>query len=179
MRFAKFALASTVLTGLLAIQPSFAAHTGATSAETGTLSTIATIDKNEILVSLVAVNKKVPSDIADLAKMMIDQHSSNLTTIFDMAQSMHIANLSGGETDKLAADGKKLLMSIGGLEGDAFNKAYVDAMVKGHTAALELIDKKLMATAKTDEMKKFMTDTRATVAEHLEHAKKVQNEMTS
>lgn len=177
MRLTKFVLVTTIFSGLLAIQPSFAA--GVTSAETGTLSTIATIDKNEILVSIVAANKNVPSNIADLAKMMVDQHSANLTKIFDMAKSLNIPTLSGGDSEKLAADGKKLLMTIGGLEGDAFNKAYVDAMVKGHAAALELIDKHLMKTAKTEEMKKFMTDTRAVVEQHLEHAKKVQDEMKS
>lgn len=44
---------------------------------------------------------------------------------------------------------------------------------------LDLIDKKLMPTAKSDEMKKFITDTRAVVAEHLEHAKKLQADLKS
>jgi putative membrane protein len=149
-----------------------------TSQEIGTLATIATIDKGEILISIVALNKKDNSILTDFAKMMVDQHGANLTQILDMVDSAHAKSLSSSEAEKLAADGKKALLTVGELPGgDQFNKAYVDAMVSGHQAALNLIDHSLMKTAKSEDMKKFLTDTRATVADHLEHAKKLQEKM--
>lgn len=176
MKLSKSLMLAASLAIVLA-NPIFAAQTKMTSAEIGTLATIAAIDKNEILVSVVATSKKVSSDVADFANMMIKQHGSNLNDILEMAGAMHVASLTGGEADKMAAAGKKDMMTLGALDGDKFDAAYINAMVSGHTGALNLIDKQLMKTAKSDEMKKFLTDTRAVVAEHLEHAKKIQADM--
>lgn len=170
---------SVFLGVLFTLGTSFTAHAQSlNSAEKSTLATIATIDKNEILISVVAENKKVSSDVIDFAKMMINQHGSNLAQILDMEQQLKTGPLTGGESETLAKQGKEALIKIGGLDGDAFASAYADAMVKGHEGALNLIDTKLMKTAKTDEMKKFLTDTRAAVQMHLEHAKKMQADLS-
>ena len=176
MKLLKSLVLTASLTTLLAANPLYAKDadtTKITPAEANALATIAAIDKNEIVVSVVASNEKVPSDTVDFAKMMIDQHGANLAQILQMAHSMHIP-LANGAADKLCAQGKKDLLALGALQGDEFNKAYVNAMVSGHEAALKLIDTELMKTATNETVKKFMTDTRAAVVEHLEHAKKLQ-----
>lgn len=179
MKLSNFILTSASI--LLATHLSFAAdtttHDKLTSAEIGDLASIATIDKNEILLSVVASNKKVNSDVADLANMMINQHGNNLTQILEMVKNLHISSLKGGDAEKLMTEGKKELMALGALEGNQFATAYVDAMVKGHQAALDLIDQHLMKNAKSETVKKFLTDTRAVVAQHLEHAKELQEKM--
>ncbi len=145
-----------------------------TSAEIGSLATIAAIDKLEILLGVIASNKKTSSGVADFAKMMIDQHGSNLTQLLEMVNNMHASSLKGGASEDIHTQGMKAMMMLGGLQGDAFDKAYVDAMVKGHQAALDMIDQKLMKTATSDDVKKFLTDTRAAVVQHLDAAKKLQ-----
>jgi len=169
----------TLVIGSLAVSPLQAKPTtsGMTPAEVGTLATVATIDKNEILIAVVALNKQLNADVMDFAKMMIDQHGGNLTQILTMINNAY--PLTGGEADKLAAEGKQGLMKLGDMKGDAFATAYVNAMVKGHEAALNLIDTRLMKTATSEDVKKFLTDTRAAVAMHLEHAKKLQDKMKS
>lgn len=154
-------------------------HSALDSAEKGSLASIAVIDKNEILVSVVAENKKVDSAVMDYAKMMIDQHGSNLTQILEMENTLKTGQLTGGEAEKLAAEGKALMMKLGALQGNDFAHAYANAMVKGHEAALHLIDTELLKTAKSEEIKKFITDTRAVVATHLEHAKQLQDKLKS
>lgn len=148
-----------------------------TSAEKSTLATIAAIDKNEILLGIIAENKKVNSSVDDFAKMMIDQHGGNLTQILEIENQFKSDSLSSGEADMLAKQGKQDLMKLGALQGNDFSQAYADAMVKGHEAALKLINDKLMKTAKSEEVKKFLTDTRSAVENHLEHAKKLQEEL--
>lgn len=150
-----------------------------TPAEIGTLSTIAAIDKAEIIVAVVASNKKPSSDVADYAKMMIEMHGDNLTQILEMANTLHALPLKGGETDMIQSSNAKDTAALAALSGDQFDKAYIDAMVKGHQGALNLIDTKLMKTAKSDEIKKFVTDTRAVVVQHLDAAKKIQDSMKS
>ncbi|HSW69687.1 MAG TPA: DUF4142 domain-containing protein [Gammaproteobacteria bacterium] len=180
MKLSKSLLLSTLVMGALAAYPLYAKETTESSArmtptEIATLATVATLDKNEILAGVVASNKKVNSDVKNFAQMMIDQHGSNLTQILEMVNNAY--TLTSDEADKLSAEGKKGLMKLGALKDSEFAKAYVDAMVKGHEAALNLIDQQLMKTAKSEELKKFMTSTRAAVATHLEHAKNLQAKM--
>ena len=80
---------------------------------------------------------------------------------------------------KLTAAGSQALLQLGALQGKQFDTAYVNAMVSGHQFALNLIDQKLMQTAQSPEMKKFMMETRATVAMHLACAQKLQKSMQS
>jgi putative membrane protein len=117
--------------------------------------------------------------VADFAKMMMDQHGSNLNQILEMANKAHIKALNGGLSNKLTTEANEDLIKLGGLQGEQFEKAYVDAMVKGHEAALGLIDNKLMKEARTELMKQFLSDTRTVVAHHLESAKKLQESMKS
>lgn len=179
MQFSKSVLLSAILMGTFTMSTAYAATPTSTltSAEIGSLATIAAVDKNEALIAIVALNKKLSSDVNDFANMMIDQHGSNLTQILAMINDTH--PLTGGDSDKLTAEGKKALMKLGAMNGDAFATAYVNAMVKGHEAVLHMIDTQLMKTATTEEVKKFLTDTRAAVATHLEHAKKLQDKMKS
>lgn len=148
-----------------------------TKAEVGVLATIAAIDTDEILLSVIATNKKPNSDVKDFANMMIEQHGSNLTQIIAMVTKDHALPLAGGDAEKMLAAGKKEMVALGGLEGKAFDMAYADAMVKGHQGALDLIDKHLMKTVKTEEVKQFLTETREVVKHHLEDAKKLQSEL--
>ena len=65
------------------------------------------------------------------------------------------------------------------MQGEQFGKEYIDGMVKGHQAVLNLIDNKLMKAAKTESIKKFLSDTRSAVVHHLEKAKQLQEQMKS
>lgn len=177
MTFSK-SLFSLAILGALISSPIYAATpTTLTPAEVSSLATIAAVDKNEILLAVVTLNKKLSSDINDFANMMIDQHGGNLTQILGLINNAH--SLNSATADKLTADGNKALLKLGAMNGDAYATTYVDAMVKGHEAVLKLIDTELLKTAKTEDVKKFLTDTRAAVATHLEHAKNLQDKLKS
>lgn len=168
-------LTATLLTTASYAQSSFAST--ATANDAGALATVAAIDKNEILLGVVATNKKTIAGVADLAHMMIQQHGDNLTQILEMAHRLKAFPLRGGDSKKLTLQGNEEMAMLGGLEGKTFDKAYTNAMVKGHEAALDLIDNHLMKMATSETVKKFLTETRAVVAEHLAHAKKLQKDM--
>lgn len=162
---------------MVTASPLYAASAKLTAGEIASLASIAAIDKDEIMLAVLAANKKPSPGVADFSKMMIDQHGSNLTQIFEMASSMKAFPLTGGNSEKLKEQGAKEMMALSGLEGKQFETAYVDAMVKGHEGALNLINQHLMQTAKSEEMKTFLEDTKKVVEHHLEDAKKLQAAM--
>ena len=144
------------------------------SAAASTLSTVIALDQNEIIAAVDVSNRKTSSDVADFAKMMIEDHGKNLTEAYDLANKIHALPLSPNAS--LASQSVKELSALNALEGDAYDKAYVDAMVKGHEAALKIVEAKL-AAAKNEDLKNFLASTKETVAHHLEKAKSMQESM--
>jgi putative membrane protein len=167
-----------VLLSLMLTVPAYAAKTGSDAQSAQILSTIAAIDQNEILLAVQATNKSPSSDVMGFAKMMIDDHGKNLGEALALADKIHAVPVNPNP-DNLHNKGTTELVTLAALDGDKFSSAYVDAMVAGHEAALKLIDTKLMNAAKNDELKTFLTDTRAAVAHHLDEAKKLQESMKS
>lgn len=172
-------LTSVAMTCALFLNVAHAAHAMTlTSSEQQTLATVAQIDKNEIVLATLVLNKHCPASVVSLAKMMINQHGANLNQIMEMAGQAHVSALSSDKADAFAVDLNHALLSLGALNGKAFDKAYVDAMVSGHEGALKLIHDQLMETATTPEMKAFMTATQKAVQMHLVHAEAAQKSLS-
>lgn len=165
------------LTSLFLGSQSFANTESIQAGEVNVLADIASIDKTEILLATLAINKKLNTEVTDFAQFMIAQHGANLNQVLEMANHFHIKALKSDQSNELSIQGNQAIMTLGGLSGDQFAKEYINAMVKGHESALNLIDNKLMKAAKTESIKNFLTATRAAVVEHLEHAKKAQESL--
>ncbi|ARB91818.1 DUF4142 domain-containing protein [Legionella longbeachae] len=122
----------------------------------------------------VASNKKVSAEVMDFAKFLSEHHGSNLNQVLEIANNLHLHSLNSDQANKLTTEGNEAMMKLGRLQGKQFDKAYIDAMINGHQAALDLIDTQLMKKAKTESIKSFLSHTRATVVQHLDMAKKIQ-----
>ncbi len=170
----KFKIAS-LLVCLLAT-PVYAAANDSVSA--GILSTIITIDQNEILAAVQALNTDSTSDVTDFANTMVKEHGKNLTDAIALANKIHAMPINPNPED-MHTKGSKELVMLGAKEGKDYEKAYVDAMVKGHAEALKLITDKFLKTAKNADLKTFLMDTKEAVAHHLEEAKKLQDSFKS
>lgn len=137
----------------------------ATSEEKGALGVLNAINEHEIAVGTQAIEKGVSGEIADYARLMIKEHTENRdkTATFGPDSRNKDAVV---QKDKGSAE----LASLDKLSGDAYSKAYIDAMVKGHTEALAVLDNKLMPKATTQAVKDHLAATREHVAHHLERA---------
>ena len=133
------------------------------------LGVLAAINQHEIDAANQAKQHKLPADVAKFADMMLADHRANL----DKTQALG-ANLQAPKAAAQADKGKQDLQKLGGTADAQYAKAYVDAMVKGHTEALAALDDQLIPAAQAGPVKTHLQDTRAKVAEHLEHAKALQ-----
>ena len=82
--------------------------------------------------------------------------------------------LDTAAVDKLKVKGAGKLAALVLLDGGKFERAYLAAMVKGHTEALNLIDSQLIKSSKNDTLKEHLTETRTHITAHLEKAKQLQ-----
>ena len=132
------------------------------------------VDLDEVHAASVAETKKLPAPVMAFAKMLHEMHGQNVKASTELNTSLKLAAIQTPATramhDKHAGD----LATIVALDGDAFSTAFLDMMVKGHTEALQLIDKSL-AAAKADGLKAHLTKSRAAVEAHLAQAKQLQS----
>lgn len=135
------------------------------------LGLLGAVNEHEIAAAKQAMEKKVSAPVLQFAEMMDKQHSEN------QAKTKSLGTLaSTPEVQAMVDKGKSELEELGKKSGKEYESAYVEAMVKGHTEALSLIDTRLIALASSGPVKKHVSETRDHVAMHLEAARKLQAE---
>ena len=135
---------------------------------------IMTIDKNEIALAKEVSKKGGNKKVELFAKYLIRQHERNLDHLIKLAKEVGLEPLSSPLSTTLAADGQEGLKKLSALNGKEFDKAFIDAMVKGHEAGLALIDSNLSKNATNPHLKTFIGHTRAMVDDHFHKALRLQ-----
>lgn len=146
-------------------------NTEGTDAEV--LSFVAAVDVNEILAAAQAESKKISQPVMDYAKMLHTEHGDNMAKTLQLGQTINVTPSDTKNVDALKKKGAAELATLVPLDGKDFETAYLDAMIKGHTEVLAMIDNQLLKTAKNDALKAHLTETRGHVAMHLDQAKKL------
>ena len=146
-------------------------NTEGTDAEV--LAFLAAVDVNEIVAASEAQRKKISEPVMNYAKMLHMQHGDHMGKTLMLGQSIKITPSDTKAVDAVKVKGAGELAMLMPLDGKDFEMAYVDAMIKGHTEVLDMIDNKLMKNAKNDMLKTHLTETRKHIAMHLEEGKKL------
>lgn len=146
-------------------------NTEGTDAEV--LAFVNAVNVNEILAAAEAQKKKISGPVMDYAKMLQTEHGANMAKTNALGLSINVTPSITKAVDAEIKKGAGGLAMLVPMDGKDFESAYLDAMIKGHTDVLAMIDNQLMKTAKNDKLKSHLTETRGHVAMHLEQAKKL------
>lgn len=138
------------------------------------LGVLMAVNTNEVVAAMEAAKKKLSEPIAAYAKMLHIEHGKNAADTMKVGQKIEVAPLETEKTNALRVKGAGELAALVPLDDEAFGKAYLAAMVKGHTEVLQTIDNDLLKNADSEAVKKHLTATRDHVAMHLAQAKKLQ-----
>lgn len=142
------------------------------------LAFVMTVDQHEITVAHLALKKSDNKAVIKFANLMIRQHSKNLQQAQMFSKKTGITPKTTAVITALVKHGNKGLVALNSLHGEAFNKAYINAMVKGHTAALKVLNMDL-TKINNPQLHHFLEVTRKMVYHHLQVAEKIQKKMDS
>lgn len=133
---------------------------------------IAMVDLLEIQLGEVAQKNASLDSVKTFGVHMVEGHT-------EINEMLTKAAIKSGITipTKLDAPSEATLQKLSALKGAAFDKAYIPAMVAGHTEVLALV-KSFAATSTDPGMKKFAQKLTPMIAHHLAMAEKVQAQMT-
>ena len=139
--------------------------------ERSALGVLNAINDHEIAAGRQAQEKKVAGDVADSAQLMIDEHTRNK----EQTNALH-PDANSAEAKDQVAKGQAQLQQMAAKNGDAYRKAYVDAMIDGHFEALAMLDEKLIPGGAGPQAKAHLQQTREHVARHLALARALKKE---
>jgi len=150
-----------------------ASSPAATDSDAALLSKLVTVDQNEIKMARAAEHKTVSAATMNYARMLHDQHQKNLSETQKLAHSLSLSPRQTSETEEMRKKGATELAQLQPMNGPEFERAFLDAMVKGHEEALEMLDQGI-ASAQNEKVKAHLQSTRDAVATHLSEAKQLQ-----
>lgn len=118
----------------------------------------------EIELGKLAQQKADRDEVKKFGQQMVDDHSKALDELKTIA-SKHNMTLPSG----LDAEHKALSEKLSKLDGAAFDRAYIQAMVDGHKKVASDFRKESQS-GKDADLKAYAAKTLPTVEEHLKHA---------
>jgi putative membrane protein len=124
----------------------------------------------EVEAGKLAQEKGASQDVKDFGAMMVKDHTQNNSDLMTLAKAKGV-----DVSDKLDSMHQGMIDKMSKLSGAAFDKAYVNDMVKGHTKMLKLM--KGEESSKDADLKDFATKTSDTVQMHLTKAEDIQKSL--
>lgn len=118
----------------------------------------------EVQMGQLGVDKGTNQKVKDFGKRIVDDHSKANSELGAIAQKKNLKT----STD-VSADHKKEIAHLSGMSGDAFDKAFMAAMVKDHHKDIQDFQKEA-DTGKDPDVKAFASKTLPTLKEHLSMA---------
>ena len=132
---------------------------------------LAGVGMAEVELGTLAKDKASSREVKAFAQRMIDEHTKAGNELKAIADRKHLAWPAALPADAVALKGK-----LSQLSGAAFDRAYIDAMVDGHRAALSDVRSEAQSGADPD-VKAWASKASSTVQAHLTHAQDQQREL--
>lgn len=156
-----------------------AAATAAMPSQQEALALLNLVNDHEIKTAEQAKSKKVSGDVAAYADMMKAEHTANMAATKALLDKNGGAPADTPTMNDMTAKGEAEMQQLAALDGDAYAKAYIDAMVMDHQDALTKLDTMLIPAAGDAAIKQHLQTTRDAVQKHLDHAKEIQAKLGS
>lgn len=153
----------------------FSATEKATSSDSEIIAFMIVLNKNEIAAADLTKQKTVNKDIRNYADLMLKEHEKNLNDTEKLSKKQNIEPVDTKMVISLKDKGKKEMNTLTPLTNQAYETAYIDAMVKGHADALANIDS-FLKEVKNSKLKTHLEVTRKHVLHHLAKAEEIQKQ---
>ena len=136
-----------------------------------------TVDRNEIAITNLALEKQLTPDIKKYVQMLKQQHKQHFKQALNLSKKTGNSPIDSAAVISLQKNGARELAALTPLNGNAFDKAFIDAMVAGHTNVLNIINNDLLKNVSNPVLKKYILSTLPHIELHLQQGKMIQKEL--
>jgi putative membrane protein len=125
----------------------------------------------EVQLGQLAQNKAVGAKVKNFASMMVQDHSAANDQVKGLARQRNVTL-----PDSISDDNKKKVNDLSKKTGKAFDKAYMDDMVKGHESTVDLFEKSA-DKVNDSEVKTFINNMLPKIKMHLDSARAIRKSL--
>jgi putative membrane protein len=141
---------------------------------------VATANIAEISAGKVAKSNAYKDKVKDFAEQMIKDHQAMDKQMGDLAVKLNLNPTPTDKSEAMKAEANNELEKLKiAPKGPIFDKEYVASQVKDHQKVLDMVNNELIPSAKNEQLKAALQKASKKIAAHLEHAKKLQAEVTA
>lgn len=115
--------------------------------------------------------------VREFAQTMITDHTAVNEQAAALAQRLGVTPEENEVSRSLLADAAAAGSRLESLNGDAFDRAYVDHEVTYHQTVLDALDQTLIPAASNAELRALLEQVRPAIAAHLDHARSLQSSL--
>jgi putative membrane protein len=126
-----------------------------------------------------AIKKARNPEVKKFAERMIADHTAVNKAAVELVTRLKVTPEESDASKSLASDGSDTRAKFEKLEGDAFDRAYVDNEVAYHQAVIGVLETQLIPSASNKELKDALVGTQPAFDAHLQHAKQIQAALAS
>jgi putative membrane protein len=138
-----------------------------------------TANTGEVEQAKLAKTKAKDAKVKQFAAMMVKDHGDADTKGMALGKKNKLTPAPSTESSTLETDAKQNTSAMAGQKGADFDRAYIDAQVKEHQAVLDMIDSRLLPSAKADDVKGLLQAIRPKIEAHLKAAQDIQKGLAS
>jgi len=136
------------------------------------LALVAAVDEHEMAAVEQARNRKLRTPAREYAEMLYREHRENLAQSREpMSEGKPVEPEMTAEVHALVGRNRESLEALAKTPDADYERAWLQAMVDGHTEALAMLDTRLIPAAKDDPLRNFLNNTRDHMAMHLERGR--------
>lgn len=154
------------------------ADAGAPLTEGQSAAVVTAINEGEIAAAMLAETRAEADAVQQFADRMITEHTAAQAMLDAVVAAEALTPAPNPVSMAVQMEAMDVVTMLTPLDGAAFDLAYMQSQVTMHSEALTIIDTRLLPGSNGD-FRTFLTTLRADVAEHLEDAQAILDDLTA
>jgi putative membrane protein len=131
----------------------------------------------DIEAARLAETRTTTPEVLSFAQTMVTDHTAVNEQAAALAQRLGVTPEENQVSRSLQADAAAARGELEGLNGAAFDRAYIEREVGYHQAVLDALDQTLIPGATNEELRGLLQQVRPAIAAHLDHARALQDSL--
>ncbi len=137
-----------------------------------TLENCMELDKAEIRVAKLAKMKTACPMVKRYSAMIVRDHEQNLKAVHRLSREIHVAPTMNADADRMREKSAQRYAKLEMLNGQAFDKEYIESMIHCHHKILAYLDRAI-ANSTHPKLTAYLKSTQAAVNKHLHEAEEL------
>jgi putative membrane protein len=165
-----------VLTGALLLSAAAVSAQGINDAQIAKI--VVTANQVDIDAGKLAATNATSPEVKKFGQTMVTDHTGVNKQAVALVTKLKVKPEDNDTAKSLYDGGASNVTNLKTLKGKDFDKAYIDHEVAYHQAVIDAVDKTLIPGAKNEELKALLVKVRPAFVAHLDHAKKIQADLS-